>query len=235
MLTQIPPLGRSRSPDDFHSSERKRRRKALSCYECRRRKLRCDREYPSCSRCRKAGQAHSCIYESDSAEPKDYGDGEKPEVGGTLSGVAYEAGAKGATTSIRSIAQPSLEPTPILDKPFTDASSSKLVLQARRIAQLESRLASLEASQPTATWQSFGEVTSVAKTSDKRNVTGSGPFLTSPRGAFQPETILFRGKNYKTQYYGGTNPTSLIAHVGTSYLFLCSSVDLLSSQNFVRS
>lgn len=229
MLTQTTPLRRSRSPEDFHSSERKRRRKALSCYDCRRRKLRCDREYPSCSRCRKAGQAHSCIYESGPLEPQDSDGVEKPGVGSTLPVVA---GARGAVTVARPGALPSTEPTTTPGKPFSDASSSKLVLQARRIAQLEGRLASLEASQPAATWQSFGEVESVAKTSEKQSVTGNGPFLPSPRGPTQPETILFRGKNYKTQYYGGTNPTSLVAHVRTPFLFWYQPIDIHSSQNF---
>jgi hypothetical protein len=94
------------------------------------------------------------------------------------------------------------------------------VQQARRIAQLESRLASLEATQPTATWQCFGEIESVAKSSsEKRKLGENGPFWKSSRGPIQPETILFRGKNYKTQYYGGTNPTSLIAHVSMPFLF----------------
>ena len=203
MLTQTSPPASS-EPDEWHSSDRKRRRKALSCYDCRRRKLRCDREYPCCGRCRKGGQADSCIYESGSLEPKEYGDGEKKVAG-------FDSGAGGATIPAGASAQPSLEPTAIPGKPVPDASSSKLLLQARRIAQLESRLVSFEASQPTATWQTFGEVTSVAKIDDKKINTGPKQFLTSPRN--QPETILFRGKNYKTQYYGGTNPTSLIAHV----------------------
>jgi hypothetical protein len=27
------------------------------------------------------------------------------------------------------------------------------------------------------------------------------------------ETVIFRGENFRTQYYGGSNPTSSIAHV----------------------
>jgi hypothetical protein len=211
MLANTPPLRRSRSPADFHPSERKRRRKALSCYDCRRRKLRCDREYPSCSRCQKAGQAESCIYESGPLEPKEQGDGEKPEAGATV--LTFETGARGRIIPTAPNAQPSIEPRSTPDRHSTDVASSKLVLQARRIAQLEGRLTSLEASRPSATWQSFGEVTSVAMPSDTRNVIGLSLFATSPKGSTQPETILFRGKNYKTQYYGGTNPTSLIAHV----------------------
>ena len=53
---------------DLHSPEmphvRKRKRKALSCVDCKRRKLKCDRMYPACGRCIKGGYAHSCQYTS---------------------------------------------------------------------------------------------------------------------------------------------------------------------------
>jgi hypothetical protein len=62
-------LSRARSPSDIgQGSERKRRRKVLSCYDCRRRKLQCDRQIPACSRCTKAGQAASCLYIDDASE-----------------------------------------------------------------------------------------------------------------------------------------------------------------------
>jgi hypothetical protein len=141
-------------------------------------------------------------------------------VGGNLPLLAFDTGSREAKFPTRPTTKPSTEPNTTSGKPFSEASSSKLVQQARRIAQLESRLASLEATQPTATWQCFGEIESVAKSSsEKRNARANGPFLTSPRGPTQPETILFRGKNYKTQYYGGTNPTSLIAHVRIQFFF----------------
>lgn len=41
---------------------RKRRRPALSCVPCHRRKLKCNREFPICERCRKTGHAQDCIY-----------------------------------------------------------------------------------------------------------------------------------------------------------------------------
>ncbi|EMC97090.1 hypothetical protein BAUCODRAFT_23474 [Baudoinia panamericana UAMH 10762] len=53
---------RPRSPEASLGSDRKRRRKVLSCYDCRRRKLQCDRAMPACSRCTKAGQAANCLY-----------------------------------------------------------------------------------------------------------------------------------------------------------------------------
>lgn len=49
---------------------RKRRRPALSCKQCRIRKVKCDRSSPFCDRCARAGQAHACAY-SDDAERGD--------------------------------------------------------------------------------------------------------------------------------------------------------------------
>jgi hypothetical protein len=42
---------------------RKRRRRTMACTQCRTRKLRCDREYPTCSRCLKSRTPNICTYE----------------------------------------------------------------------------------------------------------------------------------------------------------------------------
>ena len=42
---------------------RKRRRRTMACTQCRSRKMRCDREYPTCSRCLKNKTPTKCIYE----------------------------------------------------------------------------------------------------------------------------------------------------------------------------
>lgn len=42
---------------------RKRRRRTVACTQCRTRKLKCDREYPACSRCLKSGIPDRCKYE----------------------------------------------------------------------------------------------------------------------------------------------------------------------------
>ncbi|KAJ5422027.1 Transcription factor [Penicillium cf. griseofulvum] len=42
---------------------RKRRRRTMACTQCRTRKLRCDREYPTCSRCLKSRTQNICTYE----------------------------------------------------------------------------------------------------------------------------------------------------------------------------
>ncbi|KAJ5769240.1 hypothetical protein N7520_003799 [Penicillium odoratum] len=42
---------------------RKRRRRTMACTQCRSRKLRCDREYPTCGRCLKSKVSTQCTYE----------------------------------------------------------------------------------------------------------------------------------------------------------------------------
>ncbi|KAJ5111236.1 hypothetical protein N7532_001771 [Penicillium argentinense] len=42
---------------------KKRRRRTMACQPCRSRKLRCDREYPTCSRCLKSRAPTNCTYE----------------------------------------------------------------------------------------------------------------------------------------------------------------------------
>ncbi|KAH7073125.1 fungal-specific transcription factor domain-containing protein [Paraphoma chrysanthemicola] len=57
---------REGSPDRDGSPGAKRtskKRKVLSCYACRNRKMKCDRVYPICSRCQKTGRADQCTYD----------------------------------------------------------------------------------------------------------------------------------------------------------------------------
>jgi hypothetical protein len=54
---------RERDSPDNNPHPRKRQRVRLSCLECRRRKLSCDRELP-CSRCFQSGTPEKCEYEA---------------------------------------------------------------------------------------------------------------------------------------------------------------------------
>ncbi|ROW18216.1 hypothetical protein VPNG_00048 [Cytospora leucostoma] len=57
-------------PDSDSSRARKRRRKTLSCVQCHRTKVKCDRNNP-CGRCSKAGRGHQCAYKSlETASPE---------------------------------------------------------------------------------------------------------------------------------------------------------------------
>ncbi|KAF2831892.1 hypothetical protein CC86DRAFT_280602 [Ophiobolus disseminans] len=57
---------RDNSPEHTESPGGKRtskKRKVLSCYACRNRKMKCDRVYPVCGRCQKTGRADQCTYD----------------------------------------------------------------------------------------------------------------------------------------------------------------------------
>lgn len=54
----------SEAHQDDPQGTRKRKRKTFSCDACRKRKLKCDREFPVCGRCQKSGNAATCVYES---------------------------------------------------------------------------------------------------------------------------------------------------------------------------
>lgn len=50
-------------PANAGTRPRKRRRRTVACTQCRSRKLKCDREYPSCGRCLKSKIPERCTYE----------------------------------------------------------------------------------------------------------------------------------------------------------------------------
>lgn len=57
---------RDNSPQEHDGSPDRRaskKRKVLSCYPCRNRKMKCDRVYPVCGRCQKTGRDDQCHYD----------------------------------------------------------------------------------------------------------------------------------------------------------------------------
>jgi hypothetical protein len=180
----------SGSPKHAPPMESRRKRKALSCFDCRRRKLGCDREYPSCGRCRKAGQGSSCSYDKRSLQSR-------------------HTEPSGPSSSKHCKNTPQAP---------SDWSSSTPVAHVRQINRIESRPSTLEASQNAGTWQLLGRSSSATKTNERRPAikADTETFLASPGELMSNETVIFRGENFRTHYYGGSNPTSLIAHVGCS-------------------
>lgn len=53
------------SPDQDDTADKRtsKKRKVLSCYACRSRKMKCDRVYPVCGRCQKTGRTDHCSYD----------------------------------------------------------------------------------------------------------------------------------------------------------------------------
>lgn len=101
------------------SSQRRtsKKRKVLSCYACRNRKMKCDRVFPVCGRCQKTGRGHECTY-----DPR----------------LLEESHSDAGAASI-ALAERPADSNPSSDSP--DALQWKLRTQERRIAMLEHKLA----------------------------------------------------------------------------------------------
>ena len=159
---------------------RKRRRKVLSCFTCRRRKLRCDREYPSCARCRRAGCADSCTYDV-TTDSDPMMDGRPTPIGG-LDGDS----ARMATTNTSHGAGSLQSPV------STGPAKNKTRLAERKANMLGGRAARLE---------------------NAAGLLPDDPELLEANRPDWDEAVLFKGKGFKTQFYGATSPLSVFVNV----------------------
>lgn len=196
---------RSNTPEEATTEVRKRRRIALSCYDCRRRKLRCDREYPACGRCRKGGHADTCSYDSRAEPPAGARNGHQP--------VAESDDDRAAILSpTSSNTVPRAPVVPDAARHGSRDSADLLSVQRKKIAELETRLAQLEgkAKEP------FSNGQAIQHAGDE--LLWPNPTSSNRRGAEEEEseTMLLRGKAFKTAYFGRSNITSVvITHVRT--------------------
>ena len=180
---------------DESIGDRKRKRKALSCFDCRRRKLKCDREAP-CGRCRKAGHPETCVY--------------NPETSATTD-IVHE----NRDIPAQQLRRKHSDSWQLRDEAEThllwvengtqsmESVVSKVYSQSERIAQLESRVALLEnlARQPLRQERTHAVNSPEAlaiREKEQRN---------------EPETMLVKGKAFRTIFYGASNATSILAHV----------------------
>lgn len=181
------------TPDKSLSEDRKRKRDVLSCLDCRRRKLKCDRVFPVCGRCQRGRNAASCTYKSPLS-----GD-ERPVVIDQSGGLESRQEKRPRTSyyehqpnGMAMIPNGNLaSPSDMLSQP-----NSALLAQEKTIKMLEARLADLER---------FIDHSSVAR--DTMEEASSKSVET--RGA---EAYIFKGKAFKTQFYGNTLPMNQLAH-----------------------
>jgi hypothetical protein len=119
---------RDNSPEHDELAEKRtnKKRKVLSCYACRSRKMKCDRVYPVCGRCQKTGRADQCSYDPRFLEEAHAQNGQPltmsaPNTMFTMhdSGVNEDHVAEGSSDALR----------------------WKLRMQERRIEMLEKKLA----------------------------------------------------------------------------------------------
>lgn len=100
------PDSRDNSPDHEGSPGGKRtskKRKVLSCYACRSRKMKCDRVYPVCGRCQSTGRADQCTYdprllEDGVGNPGVHANGQQASV--TLPDSGAQAHGLGASSTV---------------------------------------------------------------------------------------------------------------------------------------
>lgn len=121
------PESRENSPEGQEGSAEKRaskKRKVLSCYACRNRKMKCDRVYPVCGRCQKTGRADRCTYDPRLLEESHVNSSANLDDG-PASFALPENGSHGLTYT----------------NTAPDELRLKVRLQGRRIEMLEQKLA----------------------------------------------------------------------------------------------
>ncbi len=208
-------VGEEGSPLEDNSNS-KRRRIAFSCLACRRRKLKCDRIYPSCSRCQKGGHPDACTYDSAAMElGLHQSSGDKPRgIGDPFSGEADLTKTIPRLPSVaRSFAAD--EEAELPSRPPPENATSKLYAQEERIRQLENRIIGLENSIHGARpqWQGMAAGPNFMKYDVKK--------ASDERDAAMKETMIFRGKSFKTQFYGASHYSSYLSHVCARYQIPC--------------
>jgi hypothetical protein len=167
-----------RSPDGELGPDRKRRRKVLSCMDCRRRKVQCDRALPVCGRCEKAGKP--CSYEDDSPSQQ--------------------------ASNAQSTSYVSRQQSVTISRDVWEDMLNRLLHQERIIERLQTAHASptTPATVSIATPQLHGAVETPGGFSDSA----------------AKERILFRGKGFKTTFFGPSDARSTMTLVSHFYIFL---------------
>ncbi|KAF2490610.1 hypothetical protein BU16DRAFT_566619 [Lophium mytilinum] len=191
------------SEDSDMKQKRKRKRRAVvSCNTCRRRKLKCDREQP-CDRCIKGGIAGTCAYNWHE-----------------ISHVDGEARESGEDVDERETNPESARPTkksgtaPIRGKPVElgfseDKQDDYSGGKGERTYELEARLAALESRLPV--------------NDGSLGLDRSYP-VDEYEQKFQATKSLddgfFKGRGYKTQFYGSSSPLSILTHFPEVRIFM---------------
>lgn len=182
----------SRNGDD-QPPARKRQRVRLSCLECRRRKLSCDRGFP-CERCIKSGTPDRCSYESRNGEVVNASSGVPPPF---------------AQLDSRRFVDPAMGLSP-RDPEYARQDHDRIRRLELEIAQLKNQL-----SRPGGLDGSTiaGTTTSPATQKDDPNSGEPDPSVrevhesieATNMSADKGELRFFRGRGFRTRYFGPHN------------------------------
>jgi len=197
----------------------KRRRIALSCVDCRKRKVKCDRTYPSCVRCQKGGYGDKCLYVSHTgAEPSDglpTPEGERHRQSRAATEISQSDGEEQSQTAARSqeaevqrqevnpgtMSKAQYQPAP---RPVSDSSQQK-------IAQLQGRLIELETLIHTAIGEPTSHETNIGLFNPMRpDINQEQKSLPEKHILTDHEKVSLRGESFKTQYLGPSNALAIL-------------------------
>ena len=204
---------------------RKRQRVRLSCLECRRRKLSCDRAFP-CERCIKSGNPDRCSYDSKHGPP------------GTVKAGIPQATFAHAYGSRRSVSihspgavGPALDTLPR----GADLALSKSGATEDRIGRLEMELAQMKAMLgkvvPNGNSVSLHSPEEAPIRPEIKDPAKDQPLpremvlnLLEPGNNQVEELRFFRGKEFRTRYFGPHNACMAFSEVslGTAFFFFFS-------------
>ena len=173
---------REGSPDVGPEKRASKKRKVLSCYACRNRKMKCDRIYPVCGRCQRTGRADQCTY-----DPRLLDDL-------TLNGDGHGEGG----VAVFPPSENAVDGEPLSSNISTDSLTWRFRMQERRLEAMERRLERIN----NANNPSYETPPSHLESFDVRE---QEPVL--------KEDMVFRGKGFKTQFYGSTSVLSVLTQV----------------------
>lgn len=198
----------------------KRRRIALSCVDCRRRKVKCDRTYPQCIRCQKGGYGDKCVYVRHTGDqpndnfptPEEEGDRHSQcseswvEEAAQYQTTAQQSETRAHQHLVTTDAAAALQGNPIPEHTHEPTSN-----QEQKINQLQGRLMQLEAM----VYAAGGKLVSPGMLLGLPNPVGPGtnrePSCYSNKHTLADhEKVVLRGKSFKTQYAGPSNSISIL-------------------------
>ena len=177
-----------------HRPPVKRRRVALSCVDCRKRKLKCDREYPSCGRCRESRYPDRCTYDADAAEENSIQ--HSPTI--TLPPLDSAMASTDRLAPLNGYAV----------HPQQKSHATTTVAKQAHIEQLEHRIIGLE--------RLIDRGRLPLQSSNAYDLSTSSPLDDAPTSITDTEYMMFKGKNCRTSFYGASHPESYLWQVGPS-------------------
>lgn len=186
----------------------KRRRLALSCVACRRRKVKCGRETPSCVRCVRSGNGDKCQYVAYDDKTGSYQtptDDESPENQNFTRVDDWQDEAEIYHRSSKAAAAAAAANLENLDRMTAYTVPHKRPAAQRSIEELRDRVVDLETYVRAAGSRPIS--------SEKYLGLGhpAGPGHATFTDAMQDyERSLLRGKSFKTQYFGPSHGASLL-------------------------